>query len=292
MIPKEILKKVKQIEIKTRGIVNDILSGEYHSAFKGQGMEFAEVREYALGDDIRHIDWNVTARAEKPFVKRFEEERELTVMLVVDISKSSQFGTSEQMKGEIAIEIAALLAFSAIKNSDKVGLILFTDRIEKYIPPQKGKGHVLRVIRELLYFKPEGEGTDVAKAVDYLNRVCKKKVTSFILSDFISDDFAKPLQIAGKRHDLIAIKVTDPRESSLPDIGLIEFEDAETGELIILDTSDLAFQENFLQSTMEEKEELDNVLKQIGVDLIHIHTNEPYIHPLVRFFKSREAKYH
>ena len=292
MIPKEILKKVKQIEIKTRGIVNEVLSGEYHSAFKGQGMEFAEVREYSIGDDIRHIDWNVTARTETPFVKRFEEERELTIMLVVDISRSSEFGSSDQMKGEIAVEIAALLAFSAIKNNDKVGLILFTDKIEKYVPPKKGKGHVLRVLRELLYFKPEGRGTDVAMAVEYLNRVCKKKVTTFIISDFISENFARELQIAGKRHDIIAVKVTDPRESSLPDIGLIEFEDAETGELIVLDTSDANFQNKFYQSTIEDKEELESNFKQVGIDLIHIRTDEPYIHELVRFFKSREAKYH
>jgi uncharacterized protein (DUF58 family) len=292
MIPKEIFKKVRQIEIKTRGLVNEVFSGEYHSAFKGRGMEFAEVREYQPGDDIRTIDWNVSARQRKPFIKVFEEERELTVMLIVDISQSSQFGSAERMKGEIAVELAALLAFSAIKNNDKVGLILFTEKIELYIPPQKGKQHVLRVIRELLYFEPSGTGTDLNAALEYLNRVTKRKATCFVISDFISDDFKKSLQIVNKRHDMIAIHIRDPREISLPNVGLIEFEDAETGEVVLLDTGDAMFQEMFSDSN--EKDDLDKIefFKQIGVDLISVRTDKSYIDPIVRFFKSREAKIH
>ena len=292
MIPKEIFKKVRQIEIKTRGLVNEVFSGEYHSAFKGRGMEFAEVREYQPGDDIRTIDWNVSARQRKPFVKVFEEERELTVMLIVDISQSSQFGSSERMKGEIAVELAALLAFSAIKNNDKVGLILFTEKIELYIPPQKGKQHVLRVIRELLYFKPSGTGTDLNAALEYLNRVTKRKATCFIISDFISDDFKKSLQIVNKRHDMIAIHIRDPREISLPNVGLIEFEDAETGEVVLLDTSDGMFQDMFSESNEKDDIEKIEFFKQIGVDLINIRTDKSYIDPIVRFFRSREAKIH
>ena len=292
MIPKEILKKVKQIEIKTRGLVNEVFSGEYHSAFKGRGMEFAEVREYQPGDDIRSIDWNVTARARKPFVKVFEEERELTVMLIVDISQSSQFGTTGRMKGEIAVELAALLAFSAIKNNDKVGLILFTDKIELYIPPEKGKKHVLRVIRELLYKKPTGSGTDINLALEYLNRVTKRKATCFLISDFIAEDFKRPLQIANKRHDIVAIYISDPSESHLSNVGLIEFEDAETGEIILLDTGDSNFQNHFAETSEADLEDMDNLFRMVGVDLISIRTDQSYIDPIARFFKKRESKIH
>jgi uncharacterized protein (DUF58 family) len=216
MIPKEILRKVRRIEISTRGLVNEVFSGEYHSVFKGRGMNFAEVREYQFGDDIRSIDWNVTARVGSPYVKVFEEERELTVMLVVDVSGSGDFGTVERMKGEIAVEICALLAFSAIKNHDKVGLIIFSDRIEKFVPPRKGRRHVLRVLRELLYFEPEGHGTDIGMALEYLTHVTKRRAVVFLVSDFLSKDYQRPLSIAGRRHDVVAIKVADPREAELP----------------------------------------------------------------------------
>ncbi|MFQ5628135.1 MAG: DUF58 domain-containing protein, partial [bacterium] len=235
MIPKEILKKVKSIEIQTRGMVNDVFSGEYHSVFKGRGMEFAEVREYQFGDDIRTIDWNVSARMGCPYIKVFDEERELTVMLLVDASRSADFGTQKQMKGEIAAEICALLAFSAIKNNDKVGLIIFTDKIEIFVPPRKGKKHVLRVIRELLYHKPVGAQTDLSLALEYLSRLITRRAVVFLISDFQDENYEQSLRIASRKHDLIAITITDPREVVLPDVGFIELEDAETGETILID---------------------------------------------------------
>ncbi|HBD97773.1 MAG TPA: DUF58 domain-containing protein, partial [Gemmatimonadetes bacterium] len=228
MIPREILKKVRRIEISTRGLVNEVLSGEYHSVFKGRGMNFAEVREYQYGDDIRSIDWNVTARTGSPFVKVFEEERELTVMLVVDVSASGDFGTQERLKGEVAVEICALLAFSAIKNNDKVGLIIFSDHVEKFVPPSKGKRHVLRVLRELLYHRPEGRGTDITAALDYLNHVQRKRAVTFLVSDFRDAGFEKSLAVAGRRHDMIAVRVGDLREREIPSVGLLELEDPET----------------------------------------------------------------
>ena len=251
MIPKEILKKVKRIEITTRGLVNDVFSGEYHSVFKGRGMEFSEVREYQIGDDIRTIDWNVTARMGHPFVKIFEEERELTVMLIVDVSSSGNFGTHSRMKGEIAIEICALLAFSAIKNNDKVGLIIFTDAIEKFIPPKKGKSHVLRVLRELLYHEPKGRQTDIGKTLEYLNRVTKRRSVVFLVSDFINTGYEKALQIANRRHDIVAITVTDPREMNMPDVGFIRLEDAETGEVVLVDTSYDMWRGKYSSQSME-----------------------------------------
>ena len=245
MIPREILKKVRRVEIRTRGLVNEVFSGEYHSVFKGQGMNFAEVREYQYGDDIRSIDWNVTARTGDPFVKVFEEERELTVMLVVDVSASGDFGTRERMKGEVAVEICALLAFSAIKNNDKVGLIIFSDRIEKFVPPRKGRPHVLRVLRELFYHKPEGRGTDIRGALEYLTHVIKRRAVVFLVSDFKAPRFEKPLSVAGRRHDLIAVRLGDDRETSLPPLGYMEFEDAETGKLHTVNTADPRFQAEF-----------------------------------------------
>jgi len=292
MIPKEILKKVKRIEIQTRGLVNDVFSGEYHSVFKGRGMEFSEVREYQIGDDIRTIDWNVSARMGHPFVKVFEEERELTVMLLVDVSSSSNFGTVERMKGEIAIEICALLAFSAIKNNDKVGLIIFTDRIEKFVPPKKGKTHVLRVLRELLYHKPEGRGTDIALALEYLSRVTTRRAVVFLVSDFISEGYQKALQIANKRHDLVAITVTDPRELTLPNIGFVELEDAETGEIVVLDTADPTLRQNFESETSETKARRDKLLRSMNIDTIDIRTDVSYVEPLIRFFRMRAKRFH
>ncbi|MEE2899503.1 MAG: DUF58 domain-containing protein [Gemmatimonadota bacterium] len=287
MIPREILKKVRRIEISTRGLVNEVLSGEYHSVFKGRGMNFAEVREYQYGDDIRSIDWNVTARTGAPFVKVFEEERELTVMLVVDVSASGDFGTRERMKGEVAVEICALLAFSAIKNNDKVGLIIFSDQVEKFVPPRKGKRHVLRVLRELLYHRPEGRGTNIRAALDYLNHVQRKKAVTFLVSDFRDSGFEKALAVAGRRHDLIAVRVGDLRERELPSLGLLELEDPETGERVVVNTSDARFRATFTERSLASRGELDRTLRRGKVDVIDIETGEPYVRPLMRFFKDR-----
>ncbi len=291
MIPKEILKKVEQIEIRTRGLVNDVFSGEYHSVFKGRGMEFSEVREYQFGDDIRTIDWNVSARVGHPFVKVFEEERELTVMLLIDVSSSGDFGTVERMKGEIAVEICALLAFSAIKNNDKVGLIIFTDKIEKYVPPKKGKQHVLRVLRELLYFKPEAKKTNISASLEYLSSVVRKRSIVFLVSDFISEDFSKALKIVNKKHDVVAISITDPREKEMPDVGFIELEDAETGEVIIVDSTNPELRNLYDMHNSKEKEERDRLFKSMDVDFIDISTDEPYIKPLIKFFRKRAKRF-
>ncbi|MBN2411983.1 DUF58 domain-containing protein [candidate division KSB1 bacterium] len=291
MIPKEILKKVKRIEIQTRGLVNDVFSGEYHSVFKGRGMEFSEVREYQMGDDIRTIDWNVTARAGHPFVKVFEEERELTVVLLVDVSSSGEFGTHTQMKGEIAAEICALLAFSAIKNNDKVGLVIFSDDVEQYVAPKKGKAHVLRVVREILYHKPKGKQTNISAALEFLSRVTKRRSVVFLVSDFISSGYEKALQIANKRHDIVAITVTDPREIELPNVGFIELEDAETGETFLIDTSDVDVRDDFVSRTNESIEIRDKLFRNLNVDHIDIKTNESYIEPLIRFFRMRAKRF-
>ncbi|RME00169.1 MAG: DUF58 domain-containing protein [Calditrichaeota bacterium] len=291
MIPKEILKKVKRIEITTRGLVNDVFSGEYHSVFKGRGMEFAEVREYQFGDDIRSIDWNVTARMGHPYVKVFDEERELTVMLLVDASRSAEFGTQEQMKGEIAAEICALLAFSAIKNNDKVGLIIFTDKIEKFVPPKKGRSHVLRVVRELLYHKPESTKTDIAGALEYMSRVVTRRAVAFLISDFLAENYEQALRIASRRHDLIAITLTDPREVELPEVGFIELEDAETGETLLVDTSDSSLRFSFSQSANRNRSEREHILRRINIDRIDIQTDKPYAEPLIRFFRMRAKRF-
>ncbi|HNW59085.1 MAG TPA: DUF58 domain-containing protein [bacterium] len=291
MIPKEILKKVKRIEIQTRGLVNDVFSGEYHSVFKGRGMEFSEVREYLPGDDIRTIDWNVTARMGHPFVKIFEEERELTVMLVVDVSSSSAFGTVSQMKGEIAAEICALLAFSAIKNNDKVGLIIFSEGVEKFVAPKKGKSHVLRVIREVLYHQPQGHKTDIGQALEYLSKVSRRRSVVFLISDFLSSGYEKALQIANKRHDIVAISLTDPRELDLPDVGFIELEDAETGETWLLDTSDEGTRRAFSKRALQGKGSRDKIFRSMNVDQVQIDTRISYVEPLIRFFKMRAKRY-
>ena len=291
MIPKEILKKVKRIEIQTRGLVNDVFSGEYHSVFKGRGMEFSEVREYTLGDDIRTIDWNVTARMGHPFVKVFEEERELTVMLVVDASSSGEFGTVSQMKGEIAAEICALLAFSAIKNNDKVGLIIFTDGVEKYVAPKKGKSHVLRVIREILYHQPRGRRTDIRAALEYLSRVTSRRAVVFLVSDFLSSGYENALQIANKKHDIVAITVTDPREIELPNVGFIELEDAETGETFLVDTASAGVRGTFSARTAEAVSRREKIFRSMNVDTIDIRTDVSYIEPLIRFFRMRAKRF-
>ncbi|MEE2669974.1 MAG: DUF58 domain-containing protein [Gemmatimonadota bacterium] len=291
MIPREILKKVRRVEITTRGLVNEVFSGEYHSVFKGRGMNFAEVREYQYGDDIRTIDWNVTARTGHPFVKVFEEERELTVMLVVDVSASGDFGTRAQMKGEVAVEICALLAFSAIKNNDKVGLIIFSDRIEKFVPPRKGRSHVLRVLRELFYHRPEGRGTDMRGALEYMTRVTKRRAVVFLVSDFMDEGFEKPLSVAGRRHDLVAVRMGDRREGSFPPLGFMELEDAETGELFVVNTSDAEFRSNLEHRATRIRRNLERNFRRSRVDLIDIQTDVPYVQPLIHFFKERERRF-
>jgi uncharacterized protein (DUF58 family) len=288
VIPKEVLQKVRRIEIRTRSIVESVLSGEYHSVFKGRGMEFSEVRTYTTGDDIRTIDWNVTARMGEPFIKKYVEERELTVMLVVDASSSGSFGSIKQFKDEIAVELCALLAFSAIKNNDRVGLIIFTSEVEKYIPPKKGKNHVLRVIRELLYFRPSKKGTNIAEAIGFLNKVLTKKSVVFCISDFIAGGFEPALQVASRRHDLIAVPVTDPRELDLPDIGLVEFEDPETGETALLDTRDKKARDLFKTMAGKRVDSLRKFFLKNGIDEIPVSTESDYVESLVKFFKKRE----
>jgi uncharacterized protein (DUF58 family) len=291
MIPREILQKVRRIEIATRGLVNDVFSGEYHSVFKGRGMSFAEVREYRYGDDIRSIDWNVTARTGDPFVKVFDEERELTVMLVVDASGSGDFGSRDRMKTELATEICAALAFSAIKNNDKVGLIIFTDRVEKFVPPRKGRRHVLRVLRELLYFRPEGRGTNIAQALEYLTRVITRRAVVFLVSDFLDAGYQRPLSVAARRHDVVAIQIADAREQALPAIGLVELQDAETGEQVVVNTSDKAFQTAFAKDVERLRDERQRTFRRTKVDVIPIETGQSYVEPLMRFFKDRARRF-
>lgn len=290
MTTAELLKKVRQIEIKTRGMVNHVFSGEYHSVFKGRGMEFSEVREYSYGDDIRQIDWNVTARHGKPFVKIFEEERELTVMLLVDVSKSGDFGTVTATKQEIATEICAVLAFSAIRNNDKVGMILFSDTVEKFIAPKKGKSHILRLVRELLSYEPKGTGTNIGGALEYLNHVIKKRSISFVVSDFIDKEYDNALRIVGKRHDVIAVTLNDPRERDLPKVGLIKMKDAESGLERWIDTNDSNVQKSFRNFWRKHEEYLRKALLSTKVDRINIEIQNPYIRPLVDFFKMRESR--
>ena len=290
MIPREILKQVRRVEIATRGLVNDVFAGEYHSVFKGRGMNFAEVREYQHGDDIRAIDWNVTARTGAPFIKVFDEERELTVMLVVDVSASGDFGSRSRMKGEVAVEICAVLAFSATRNNDKVGLIIFSDRIEKFVPPRKGRRHVLRVLRELLYFEPEGRGTDIAGALQYLARVVRRRAVVFVVSDFLADGYEKALAVAGRRHDTVAIRMSDPREHQLPAVGYLELEDAETGEHVTVDVSDPAFRAAFESGVAEKLTARERQFRKTRVDVVEITTDHPYADRLMRFFRQRAKR--
>tara|TARA_Y100000591_G_scaffold331892_1_gene367255 strand:+ start:550 stop:1425 length:876 start_codon:yes stop_codon:yes gene_type:complete len=291
MIPTKIIKRVKQIEIKTRGLVNELFGGEYHSIFKGKGMTFSEVREYQSGDDIRLIDWNVTARTTTPFVKNFEEERELTVYLMVDISASGEFGSGSQLKRELGTEIAAVLGFSAIKNNDKVGLILFSDSIEKFIFPKKGKSHVLRVIRELLYTDPKNTGTSIGKSLDYLLKVAKRKSVVFIISDFIDSGYNSSLKIVSKKHDLIAIQLYDPAEYKIPNIGLAKVEDPETGEMFWIDTTSKQAMKELQDDIRLKQSKFSKNAKKIGFDLIPVSTDEDFVDPLMSFFKKREKRY-
>ncbi len=290
MIPKELLKKVRQIQIRTSRTVTDVLAGQYHSAFRGRGMEFEEVSPYQIGDDVRLIDWNVSARYGEPFIKKFREERELTVMLVVDASRSGLFGSVGQFKLDVAAELCAVLAFSAIRSNDKVGLILFTDEAEKYVPAKKGTHHVLRIIRELLYHQPRGRGTNIAEAVAFLNRVTVRKAVCFLVSDFLTSDFEASLRIARRRHDLIPIVISDPREGELPDVGFVELEDPETGGRAVIDTSSRRVRRQFAERSRALVETRETLFRRIDTEAIAIRTDQPYVEPLVRFFRKRERR--
>lgn len=287
---KDLLKKVRKIEIKTRGLSNHLFSGEYHSAFKGRGMAFSEVREYQVGDEIRTIDWNVTARFNAPYVKVFEEERELTVMLLMDVSGSENFGTQNQQKQDLATELCAVLAFSAIQNNDKVGVIFFSDKIEKFIPPKKGRSHILMIIRELIAFQPENKGTNVAEALKYFTSVIKKKCTAFVISDFITPEFESELKIANKKHDIIALKLYDKHEEEFPNLGLIPVKDEESGHIMWVNTGDKAVRDAFKWDAVKRNAALQDAFRRSGVDYTTIGTHESYVKPLMTLFKKREGR--
>ncbi|MCY3761239.1 MAG: DUF58 domain-containing protein [Gemmatimonadetes bacterium] len=290
MIPREIFDRVRLIEIHTRSVVNSLFAGEYHSVFKGRGMEFAEVREYQQGDDVRSIDWNVTARAGRPFVKLFDEERELTVLLVVDASGSGAFGSTDKMKGEIGVEISALLAFSAIKNNDRVGLLIFTDEVEVFLPPKKGRRHVLRVIRELLYFEPRGRGTSLATALEYLDRVVHRRGVVFIISDFRDSGYDMALRRLSRSHDTIAVNLVDPREEALPDAGMLALHDAETGGRLLVDSGDPRVRELFQTGEANADAARRRLFRSLGVDEVRVDTSASCIEPLIHFFKARTSR--
>jgi uncharacterized protein (DUF58 family) len=290
METKELLRKVRRIEIKTRGLSNQIFSGEYHSAFKGQGMTFSEVREYQAGDEIRKIDWNVTARMGAPYVKIFEEEREQTVMLLVDVSASEDFGSNDILKRNYITEICAVLAFSAIQNNDKIGVIFFSDKIEKFIPPKKGRGHTLQIIRNLLDFKAESKGTDINMALRYFTGVIKKKCIAFLISDFISAPFEKSIKLANKKHDLVALRIQDPIEQQFPKVGLVPLTDPETNEVFWADTSSSQFQESYKKELIRFEQDIERVFKSAGVDAATMSTKYNYVQPLMKLFKKRETK--
>jgi len=290
VIPKEVLKRIRHIQITTSRMVSDVFAGQYQSVFKGKGMEFDEVREYHPGDDIKSIDWNVTARTGHPYVKKFVEERELTVMLILDASMSCHFGSVKQMKSQLAAELCSVLAFSAVRNNDRIGLIIFTDRIEKFVPPRKGLRHVLRIIREALYYQPQGRGTDIPLALEHLNRFTRRKAISFVISDFFASGFKRFLSIANKRHDIIALTITDPRETDLPDVGILKLNDAETGEEFTVDTSDASFRQSYRRDSLQRIRERQKLLSSINVDKIDVHTDVPYVKELIKFFKMRERR--
>ena len=291
MLTKELLKQVRQIEIRTKGLVNQVFSGEYHSVFKGRGMEFSEVREYQFGDDIRNIDWNVTARFGHPFIKIFEEERELTVILMVDLSGSLMFGSVAKTKQRIAAELSAILAFSALKNNDKVGLILFTDKIEKFVPPRKGRKHVLRIIREVLSFEPEGKSTNIRAALEYMNNAIKKKSIAFLISDFMDEGYEKILRIVGRKHDLIGIVLDDRREKEIPNIGLIKLVDSETGAERWIDTSSKRVRTQMISDRKVSEKIRNSIFVKSRLDKIEVTTGSSYIQPLVQFFRRREKRW-
>jgi uncharacterized protein (DUF58 family) len=295
---KTIMRGMRQLEIRTRRMVNDSLAGEYHSVFKGRGMDFDEVREYSPGDEVRTIDWNVTARAGRPFVKKFTEERELTILLLVDISASGNFGSAGMSKRDLAAELASVLAFSAIRNSDKVGLLLYTDRVERYLPPKKGRRHVLRVVRDILYHTPDGRRTDSVKALDVANHVLHRRAIVFLISDFQAPgdpetaraELRRAMRQTNRRHDLIAVQIADPREKELPNVGLLSLEDAETGEIIELDTADAKLRKRFLELALERARRMVNDFRAEGVDTLELKTDAPYMAALQRFFKTRERR--
>jgi uncharacterized protein (DUF58 family) len=290
MISPALLTRIRRIEIRARRLVNDVFAGEYRSAFRGRGVEFQDVREYVPGDDVRTIDWNVTARARKPFVRRYQEERELTVVFLVDASRSVHFGSGELLKGEVAAEICAVLALSAIRNNDKVGLVIFTDRIERYIPPAKGRTQVLRVIREVLAFEPEHRGTDIGAALEFAGRVLARRAVVFLVSDFRDSGYEHPLNVINRKHDCIAVSITDPREEQLVRVGLLEIEDAETGRRLLLDTGSRAPRMNLEAGAAQRSVGLRKRLARLDVDLIPINAAEPYVEPLVRFFTTRARR--
>jgi uncharacterized protein (DUF58 family) len=283
----ELLKRVRKIEIKTKGLSSQIFSGEYHSAFKGRGMAFSEVREYVEGDDVRNIDWNVTARFGNPYVKVFEEERELTVMLLVDVSESGMFGSTALLKRELITELTATIAFSAIQNNDKAGVIFFSDKIELYIPPKKGKSHILRIIRELINFKPASKGTDISLALKYLNNMIKKRCIAFVISDFMDSGFDDAIKVSSKKHDLAALRIVDPREEEMPDVGLVRFKDAETGLVSVMDTSDANVRNNYRLYFQQSARLTSELLNKSGVDHVAIRTDQSYVKPLMNLFKQR-----
>jgi uncharacterized protein (DUF58 family) len=288
-VPPEVLRQVKLIELRTRGLVNSLFTGEYRSVFKGQGMEFSEVREYQTGDEVRSIDWNVTARMRRPFVKRYIEERELTVMLVVDLSGSERFGTVRRFKSELATELGAVLAMSAIRNNDRVGILLFTDQVEHVVPPKKGRRHVLRIIRDLLVHEPVGRGTDLAGAMTYLQKMLHHHTIIFLISDFLAPDVERPLKLLSQRHDVVAITIDDPSERTLPDIGLARFTDAETGQTLDIDTSNPGVRTHYEGQVREEKEGRRHLLRRLAIDEVPVSTDGGFIEPLLKFFRSRET---
>lgn len=290
MIPRELLKKLRKIELRTARLATDQLAGGYQSVFKGRGMAFAEVRQYQPGDDVRFIDWNVSARMQETYVKVFTEEREMTVMLLVDLSASGRMGSVARPKVETAAEVAALLAFSAIKNNDRVGLILFTDRVERFVPPKKGRGHVMRVITEILTARPEGEGTDLRVALDLLGSVARRRSVAFLVSDFLADGYEHALRVAAARHDLVPVQVIDPREEELPDVGLALLEDLETGELVEVDTSDAAVREGYARALVQRRTRREQVFRRLRVDHVTVRTDASYVRPLVDLFKARQRR--
>jgi uncharacterized protein (DUF58 family) len=290
MLPREVIRQIRRLQLKARRAVEDLLGGEYHSVFKGTGIAFEEVREYQPGDDIRTIDWNVTARTGHPFVKRFIEERELTVVLAVDCSGSNQFGTRAQQKREVAAELAAVLAFSAIANNDRVGLVQFTDRVERFVPPRKGTRHVLRIIRDVLFYQPQHRGTSLREGLDFLNRVLHRRAIVFLLSDFLDQDYERSFKRTGRRHDLVAVRLTDPREEELPAVGLLELEDAETGARLLLDTSSRAVREAFAAAARKRREALIALARSARTDLVEVSTDGGHLDALIRFFRLRERR--
>jgi uncharacterized protein (DUF58 family) len=290
MLPREVLRQIRRLQLRARRAVEDLLGGEYHSVFKGAGIAFEEVRAYQPGDDIRTIDWNVTARMGQPFIKRFIEERELTVVLAVDCSGSHQFGTAAQQKREVAAELAAVLAFSAISNNDRVGLVQFTDRVEHFVPPNKGTRHVLRLIRDVLFFQPEHRRTSLREGLDYLNRVLHRRAVVFLLSDFLDTDFDRSFKRTGRRHDLVAIRITDPGEAELPAVGLLEMEDAESGQRLLIDTSSTAVRSAYQRAAAERREALARLARSAHTDLVEVSTDGGHLDALIRFFRLRERR--